>query len=145
MRVIDSTEPDGRFAQGRPLPLPDNVSREFWAAASRGDLVVQQCGSCGHLQFYPRALCTACGATPGWLAVSGEGTVYTFTVIRQNLAPPFDVLGPYAVAMIKLTEGPMMMGNITGIDPAEVTIGTPVRAYAVRVEEDLAIPFWEPV
>ena len=77
-------------------------------------------------------MCTACGGDPEWEEASGRGTVYTFTVIRQHGAKPFRDELPYVVAMIKLEEGPMMMGNITGCAVDDVTVGMPVRAYVVR-------------
>ncbi len=77
-----------------------------------------------------------------WTATSGAGEIYTYTVIRQNMAPPFDALRPYVVAMISLPEGPRMLANITDSTADAVTIGLPVHAYAVRVADDIGIPFW---
>ena len=73
----------------RPVPRPDAVSAPYWEAAARGELLIQECKSCGHRQFYPRAVCTDCGGDVDWLTCSGRGTVHTFTVIRQNHAKPF--------------------------------------------------------
>jgi uncharacterized OB-fold protein len=129
---------------GRPVPGPDTLSAEFWDAASRGELLIQECPVCGHRQFYPRLLCTECGATPEWKAASGRGTVHTFTVVRKNLAPPFDRLSPYVVAVVELAEGPRMMGNVTHCDPDEVSIGMDVTAYAVIADEGIGVPFWRP-
>ncbi|HMD45795.1 MAG TPA: Zn-ribbon domain-containing OB-fold protein [Acidimicrobiales bacterium] len=134
---------DPAFA-GRPIPRPDPVSAEYFAAAERGVLLYQECPSCGHRQFYPRGICTGCGGDPEWAEASGRGTVHTYSVIRQSLTPPFASLVPYVVAIVELAEGPRMMGNLTDCDPAEVRIGMPVEAYAVRVEEGLAVPFWRP-
>jgi uncharacterized OB-fold protein len=129
---------------GKPLPALDPVAGEFWAAAADGRLLVQRCPSCGHRQFYPRGLCTACGATPEWEEVSGNGTVHTFTIIRQQGARGFRDDVPYAVAIIELEEGPRMMGNVTGCPIEQISIGMPVRAYAVKVEDGVGIPMWEP-
>jgi uncharacterized protein len=128
----------------RPIPAGDAGGREFWAAAAEGRLLIQQCGACAHLQFYPRQLCTRCGGTPEWRQASGRGTVYTFTVIRQNGARPFSGELPYIVAVIELEEGPRMLGNVTGCSPEEIAIGLPVAAYAVLAAEKIGIPFWEP-
>jgi uncharacterized OB-fold protein len=144
MRVVEATSDEGSFARGRPLPGPDQLSGPFWRAAAEGRLLVQECAACCQLQFYPRTLCLACGGPVGWLEASGRGTVYTFTVIRQNLASPFDRLGPYAVAMIELDEGPRMMGSVVGVDPGDLRIGLAVNAFAVRMEADLGLVFWEP-
>ena len=144
MNVIGVDEDEAVRATGRPLPAPDNTTAAFWAAAARGELLIQRCPQCGHRQFYPRPVCTECAATPEWEHASGNGTVYTYTVIRQNLAPPFDTHGAYVVAMVELDEGPRMMSNITHVDPDDVRVGLPVTCYAVKVSDDLGIPFWRP-
>ncbi len=128
----------------RPLPRPDPVSKTFWDGCRDGRLLIQRCPSCGHRQFYPRALCTACGQTPEWEQASGRGTVHTFTVIRQNYAKPFRDLLPYVVAMIELEEGPLMMGNLTDCDVDAVRIGSPVEVWFDPADEDTAIPYWRP-
>lgn len=128
----------------KPLPAPEPVSAEFWSAASEGRLLYQQCPSCGHRQFYPRALCTACGADPEWAEATGRGTVHTFTVIRQQGAKPFRDEVPYVVAVVELEEGPRMMGNITGCPVEDVAIGMAVRAYVVEAEAGVGVPLWEP-
>jgi hypothetical protein len=142
MEVVADWE-DPRFA-GRPRPDPDQLSAQFFAAADAGELRYQECPSCRHRQFYPRLLCTGCGGEPEWRTASGRGSVHTFTVVRQSLMPPFDGLAPYVIAMIELDEGPKMMGNVTDCDPVDVHIGMPVSAYAVRVEEGVSVPFWQP-
>jgi hypothetical protein len=89
-------------------------------------------------------MCVHCGADVEWEEASGDGVVATYTVIRQNLAPPFDTLGPYVVAIIELAEGPRMMSNVTHIDPSLVRVGLAVACYAIRVRADLGLPFWRP-
>lgn len=129
----------------RPLPQADHVSATYWEAAARGELLIQECPACGHRQFYPRAMCTACAADPEWKPASGRGTVHTYTVIRQNLAPPWKQWLPYVVAMIELDEGPQMMSNVTHCDIDQLRVGLPVECYMVAVEDGLAVPFWRPV
>jgi uncharacterized OB-fold protein len=126
----------------RPLPELDNVSTTFWNAAAEGKVLYQECPSCGHRQFYPRAMCTVCAAEPEWKEASGLGTVHTFTIIRQNWAPPFSEELPYVVAMIELDEGVRMMTNVTGCPVEDVHIGMRVEAYAERVEDGVGILFW---
>jgi uncharacterized OB-fold protein len=128
----------------RPLPAPDRVSAPFWAAADEGRLLYQECPACNHRQFYPRAVCTACGADPEWAEASGRGVVHTYTVVRQYGAPPFRDELPYVVAMIELEEGVRMLGNVTDCDVDAVEIGMPVQAYAIAVAEGVAVPFWRP-
>jgi uncharacterized protein len=63
-------------------------------------------------------------------------------VIRQNHAKPFKDELPYVVAIVELEEGPRMMGNVTGIDPSEMQIGTPVEVYFVQADDGVTVPFW---
>ena len=144
MDVIAAGDAGAPPMEGRPLPGADAVTAEFWSRAAAGELLFQECPACGHRQFYPRAMCTACAADVEWRVASGQGTVHTFTVIRQNLAKPFRDELPYVVAMVELDEGPKMMGNVTGCEPDDVTVGMPVECYAVKVDDDLGIPFWRP-
>jgi uncharacterized OB-fold protein len=127
---------------GRPLPEADNVSAPFWAGAAEGKVLYQECPKCGNRQFYPRAMCTACAATPEWREASGRGTVHTYTVIRQNWANPFKDELPYVVAMVELDEGVKMMSNITDCEIDDVHIGMAVQAYTEKVEDGLGIVFW---
>jgi uncharacterized protein len=129
----------------KPLPALDPVSLEFWSAAAEGRLLVQYCPGCGRYQHYPRRLCLSCGSEPRWEEASGRGTIYTFTVIRQNGASGFRDETPYVVAMIELEEGARMMGNLTGCPVEEVFVGMPVCAYAISAEEGVGIVQWEPV
>jgi uncharacterized protein len=128
----------------KPIPRPDAVSAPYWEAAARGELVIQECPSCGHRQFYPRAVCTDCGADPAWMTCSGRGTVHTYTVIRQNHAKPFRDELPYVVAVIELEEGPRMMSNVIGCEVGDVTIGMPVEVSFVAADEGIGVPFWKP-
>ena len=97
---------------------PTTSASEYWAGArARASCSIQECPTAGHRQFYPRALCTACGGEPRVVDErSGRGTIHTFTVIRQYGMPPFRDELPYVVAMVELPEGPLIMGNVTDCD-----------------------------
>ncbi len=128
----------------KPLPDPDPVAAPFWEAAGEGRLLYQECPACGHRQFYPRAVCTACGADPRWAEASGRGAVHTYTIVRQYGAPPFRDELPYVVAVIDLEEGVRMLGNVTDCPVDEVRVGMAVEAYAVAAAPGVGIPFWRP-
>jgi hypothetical protein len=132
------------FDWNKPLPDADNVSAPYWKAGSEGRLLVQECPTCGNRQWYPRAVCTACGADPEWLECSGKGIVHTFTVVRQFGMKPFRDEVPYVVAMIDLEEGPRMMGAVTDCEPDAVRIGMPVEVHFVEAAEDIGVPYWRP-
>lgn len=129
----------------KPLPLPDNVSAPYWAAARDGRLLIQECPQCGNRQWYPRSLCTRCAAEPEWLECTGRGVVHTYCVIRQMGTAGFRDEVPYVVAMVELDEGPRIMGNVIGVDIAEVYIGLAVEATFIAVADDIGIPQWRPL
>ncbi|MGO4385113.1 Zn-ribbon domain-containing OB-fold protein [Specibacter sp. RAF43] len=104
------------------------LTRTYWDAAAKGVLLLQRCGDCANLQHYPRSLCTNCWSEDlAWQAASGLGRVWTFTVvgIPGHAAWGSDV--PYVLALVELDEGPRLMTNIVGCDPADVACGQRMR------------------
>ncbi len=136
---------DPRPPKPRPAPIPDPDSAPYWSAAREGKLVVQRCESCGKHQLYGRALCKFCGGDVTWVDASGQGTVFSFTVIRQNYSRPFRDWIPYVVALVDLDEGPRVMTNIVGCDPDDVVIGMDVVARFEVVSDEAGIVLFEPV
>ncbi len=135
---------DPRPPKPRPAPVPDPDSAPYWSAAHQGRLVVQRCTVCGAHQLYGRDRCLACRGPVEWVPASGRGTVYSYTVIRQNYARPFRDMIPYVVALVDLAEGPRVMTNITGCDPDEVRVGMAVRARFEPVSDEAGIALFEP-
>ena len=129
----------------RALPAPDNASRHYWQSAAEGRLVVQRCTSCDVYQFYPRALCASCAGETEWVDASGRGTLYTFTVIRQNRSEAFAALSPYAVGLVELEEGVRMMSNIVECDVEELEVGMALEVLILKAADDVGLPFWRPV
>ena len=75
----------------RPTPEITGHAAPFWAAAREGRLVIQHCPACGQYQHYPRPWCTNClHEEPEFVDARGEGTIYTFTVIRRSALPAFE-------------------------------------------------------
>ncbi len=85
-------------AAGKPLPEITDATRPFWTAAKNRKLVVQKCGRCGTLNFFPKPWCIDCGSRRlNWVEVSGQGTVYSFTTatsvddnrsVHRDSSPP---------------------------------------------------------
>lgn len=85
-----------------------------------------QCAACKQLTPPPRLVCPACGRRElGPVALSGRGTLYSYTIIR---VPParFQRRAPYRVAVVELEEGIRMTGRLEGVQGEEVALGTPV-------------------
>ncbi len=131
----------------RPLPrLDEPDTREFWAATRDGKLQYQQCESCHTIVFYPRRHCTGCtGGRLVWKEAGGQGTVYTYSIVRQSYHPFFRDKVPYAVAWIDLDEGPRILSNVTGLeDPSrDIRIGMRVEVEW-EAHENVKIPLFRP-
>ncbi len=130
---------DERPPKPRPAPVPDHDSAPYWQALHDGRLLLQRCQDCGKFQLYPRDRCLSCRGPVTWLEASGRGTVYSFTVIRQNYARPFRDWIPYVVALVELEEGPRVMTNLVDCDPDAVQVGMPVTARFEVVSDDAGI------
>lgn len=107
-------------------------------------LRVARCAACDRWVHPATDGCAECGRPLTWEAVSGRGTVFTFTVNHQPFNPEVPV--PYVIALVQLDEQADLRipTNIVDCDPAEVVIGLPV---AVRFEEqdDVFFPLFAPV
>lgn len=105
----------------------DSDTRPFWEATKRSELLLQYCPQCNAYQFYPRVVCKNCLSDVEWVASSGRGTVYSFSVVHKAFNPEFKDKVPYIVALITLDEGPRMMTNLIGVPIEDVKIGMPVE------------------
>ena len=110
----------------KPRPVPTPVSQPFWDALRDEHVSLQHCDDCGAWVYYPRARCPRCLSDRlPWEQVSGEGTVFTFTVAPQATAPAFADDVPQLIAVIELDEGVHVTSTIVA-DPDAVAIGARV-------------------
>ena len=73
----------------KPLPHPTTISEPYWEGLKAHEVRLQQCDK-GHWLFFPRTHCPTCGSRQlAWHAVSGEATLYSFTVARVPTLPDF--------------------------------------------------------
>ena len=130
----------------RLIPPTSELTRPFWEAARDHELVIQHCGACGRPFFPPRAHCPGCGsAALSWRPVSGKGTVYSYTVAHRPPHPVFADQCPLTIAIVELEEGPRMMSNVIGCDPADVEVGMAVRvAFEPIDDSDIVLPVFTP-
>ena len=129
----------------KPLPTISGETKPFWDACRRGNLIIQKCDRCQEYQFYPRGICANCWCQDiRWVTATGKGTVWTFTVTRQNRTLGFEEDLPYVLALVELDEGVKMFTNIIECDPNEVKIGMPVEVTFVQANQQITIPYFKP-
>ncbi len=128
------------------LPVVDSESEPFWSAAREGRLLIMHCRACDRPYFYPRRYCPRCWSPDTeWRQASGRGTIYSYSVVHQNPAPPFRDWVPYAVVLVDLDEGVRMMGNWDrSADLDELAVGLAVEVTFEPVTEEIALPRFRP-
>jgi len=131
----------------QPAPVSDvlrpAVSRDtafFWDGIAAGQLRIQRCGGCGALRHPPGPRCPGCGAAkPEYIVASGAGEVYSYVVQHHPPVPGKSL--PIVVALVQLTEGVRMVGELQ-VSPERVRIGLPVRVEFIHVDDTLTLPAW---
>jgi len=104
---------------------------------------VQRCGDCGAYVFIPQPACTSCfSESLEWVATSGRGAVYSFSVVHRPQRPEFAT--PYVVAIIELDEGFHMLTNLVDIAPDDVRVGLPVEVAFTRASDAITLPYFRP-
>lgn len=114
----------------------------FWRETpSRYNLIGTKCGNCGKVHFPPREICPNCHRKSiGKMEkthLSGEGTVISYSIVHD--APhSFEMLKPYAVAIIEVEDGERLTAPIIDCPPSEVKIGMKVEAAFRKLGEQSA-------
>ncbi len=127
------------------LPQPTAETAAYWEGCRKHQLLIQRCTQCGHYQFYPRFVCTACMSDGiDWVQASGHGRVLSFTVIHRAVSAAYKAEVPYVLALIELDEGPTMMSNVVEIDAESVAIGLPVEVVFEEWSDEITIPKFRP-
>jgi len=115
--------------------------KDFFTEVRAGRLTGIRCTQCGELAIPPKEFCGACGKR-AWESVplGGEGTIASYTVIR--VAPRGHVgQTPYAVAVVRLTEGVSLLGRITDLPLDSLRVGLPVRFRPLVSGEETMVGF----
>lgn len=131
------------MAYDKPLPHVTELARPFWEGTRAHELRLQRCNACGSYRFPPQVLCRECLAVEHeWTPVSGKATVYSFVVQHRPATPAFADDVPYVVAVVELSEGPLLLTNIVGCAPDEITAGMPVEVTFVDATDEITLyPF----
>ena len=127
-----------------PAVMP--LTEPYWEATRKEQLTAQRCGACGQFVWYPRERCPHClSADLVWTDLSGEGTIYTFNVMRKPGNPMMADEVPYLIALVDLDEGIRVTTNIVGAEPESVACGQRVTVdWSVELEDGRRLPTFRP-
>ena len=128
------------MAQERKIiaPTPNAETEAFWTAAGEGRFMLKTCKDCGRAHWYPRAICPfCCSEATEWTPASGNGTIYSYSVMRR-------VPEPYAIAYVTLAEGPTILSNVVDCDLDAIAIGQAVTVVFRPSDGGPPVPMFKP-
>lgn len=96
-----------------------------------------KCESCGNYFFPTRLFCPYCRRKGKIVPhkMEGKGKVYSYTIVH-SAQEGFKNIVPYVIAIVRLDEGPKVMGQVRGLEPGEISIGMPVKAVFRKMGQD---------
>ena len=130
------------FPETVPQPDPGPDDGGFWSAARDHRLVVQRCADCGTLRHPPLPVCANCYSFDyEWQQSSGEGTVFSYTIIRRAAHPSLQERVPYSVVIVELEDigNIRMIGNLVDWAENGISIGQRVQ-LAWDDYADMSVP-----
>jgi len=132
----------------RPLPVPDETSAPYWAAAAEHVLTVARCAACGQFSMPPDVVCPHCRSVEQqfeFTPVSGRGTVRSWTVVRQAFLPGFEDDLPFVLVDVELVEQKelRLIGRLLDGPEAELQVGAAVTVGFEDLAPGVAVPAFE--
>ncbi len=130
------------------LPAPNAITTAWFTS---GTIAVKTCEACGARQHPPEELCHRCGSMAfTYPALSGRGTLHSYTVAHYAVNRALAEHVPYAVVLVSLDDAPELrvVGNMPGVPIEDIRIGMAVEAiWEERHADDGAVillPQWQP-
>lgn len=112
----------------RPLPTPIPRTQPFWDGLRERKVRIQYSPSSDQWVFYPRSHAPLTLADDlEWRDISGEGTLYTYTIARRPTAPDFAGEEPQIIAVVELDEGPRLTSTLVNVDEDQIAVGMRVK------------------
>jgi uncharacterized OB-fold protein len=122
----------------KPLPEITPLTKGFWDNAKQHRLAMQVCTKCGDVHFPASPVCPKClSEAQEWRPVSGRGTLESWVEFHHAYWPGFADEMPYRVCLVKLDEGPLLVSNLVGEEPA---IGSAIEVVFEDVTDEVTLP-----
>jgi len=120
--------------------MPGLAGVRFWRETqSLYNLIGNRCGKCRTVYFPPRPVCPVCHRESigrmEELKLKGDCEVLTFTVVQEPRRG-FELQVPYVLAIVRLDEGPAILGQVVDCAPADVRIGMRLRSVFRKIGEE---------
>lgn len=134
------------MATRRPNRTLGPFHNEFWDWCNRSEFRLQQCDTCGRIEWPPTSICSEClGEKLVWTRLRGTGTILTHSIFEKQYYPECPT--PWATIMVELDEGPLFISNPQNMPPHQLRQGTRVKVCFIDCVDDAGefkLPVFEP-
>jgi uncharacterized protein len=139
-----------QYLEEREEEFLSKVSKEsipYWEGLRKGALLLQRCSKCNSVVYYSRAICPKCGGSSlGWFTSSGVGKIFSYTLVHNRSSSElFKHEPPYAVILVELAEGPVIMSNLIDYDQNELRVGQKVEVSFERLGKSITLAKFKPL
>jgi len=118
------------MAQAIPFTI-----ESFYKFVGEGKLMAAKCNKCGYVSLPPKPMCPKCLTKDlSWVELKNRGKLLSYTVIHVSPAQ-FQSICPYILGIMKLEDGPNLIGMVRGIETSKINIG-----MSLTVDFDKSLP-----
>lgn len=121
----------------------DTWTEPYWNGCKEHKLKLPKCGDCQHYVELGASHCRHClSQNIDWVAHSGKGKVYSFTIVRYPVIPSLQDSVPYVPAVIELegVEGLRLISNVIDAPLSEIEVGRSVSLQWHDREDGVSLP-----
>lgn len=122
-------------------------TQPFWDAAKRRELVAARCCDCGRFRMPPTPFCPGCQSQRiDWKILSGNGTVYSYTIVERAILAGMETHLPYVPAVIALEGGGgvRLISNVVDVDVATIRVDMAVSVVWDELPGGAVLPRFAP-
>ena len=136
----------------KPVPVPDQASAPFFAAALDGTLMLRRCRAC-NTYMSPvagigapvRPRCVTCfSGELEWAPSSGRAALYSFVLMHQRYDEAFAAEIPYNIAVVETEEGVRLTSQVIDCANDALEVGMPLEVTFERMTDAIAVPKFRP-
>lgn len=119
----------------------------FWEGCKNNKLLFPFCNHCGTWQWYPTYKCRTCFSDLEWKEVSGEGKLYSWTVVRKAYFPDFKDRLPLIVAVVDIVDAPgvRLVSNIINGSSENLKLDMNLQVVFKEINQNIVYPQFEVV
>ncbi len=127
--------------------VTDQWTKPFWDAAADHRLVAPRCGNCSRFRMPPTPFCPHCQSQSiDWIELSGEGIVYSYSIVTRALVPGTEDALPYITAVVTLRDAgdTRLISNIVDVAIDRIQVGDAVTVVWDDQINGVTIPRFKP-